>query len=189
MIERRPISFSGRWTPDAVRDRLAEAALALKTAAVGRSAPLDVWTKWPAAIVHDHNEAYGYDEAKAKPHRSSPAAISRMDETLSWVSRWLSREQCVRYGLADDAQAVLWLRATGRSWAWIGRARHEGWAAEKRRPPRGNSRPVLQEIEARALRFLANECNLARVEYREARELPDHGRRDASEKYADEASG
>lgn len=188
MAERRPIAFHGRWTPEAVRDRIAEAGLALKTAAVGRSAPLEVWTKWPAAVVHDHAEAYGYGEAKARPHRSSPAAISRMDETLAWISQWLSRAQCARYGLADDAQAIIWARAVGRSWAWIGRARHDEWHAQGRRPPRGNSRPVLQEIEAKALRFLANECNLARVEFREAKELPDHDRRDVREKMEEGAS-
>jgi hypothetical protein len=188
VTERRPISFSGPWTGPAVRDRVAEAALALRTASVGRQHPLERWTNWPLIAVDRAEEAYGYTETKPRPIRASAAAISRMDEVLDWISKWLSVDWCVRHGLADDAQTIIWLRASGRSWAWIGAKRHEVWHAKGQRPPRGNSRPILGEIEARALRFVANELNLARVEFREAKELPDHDRRDVREKLEDQGA-
>ena len=168
---RRPISFLGPWNVDAVRERVQEAAHAIRTANVGRNHPLDRWTNWPLIVIDSKQEAYGYTEETPRAIRASAAAISRMDEPLQWLSRWLNTENCRTYGLADDAQLVVWFRAKGWSWPRISKSRHETWHAQGIRPPRGNSRFALEQIEHKALRFVANELNLGRVEFRQAMEF------------------
>ena len=116
-------------------------------------------------------EAYGYTEVQPRAIRASAGAISRMDETLDWLSKWLNVENCKEHEMADDAQLVVWLRARGWSWARIAATRHEGWKAKDRRPPRGNSRFAVEQIEYRACRFVANELNLAKIPLRAATEF------------------
>jgi hypothetical protein len=168
---RRPTSFFGPWNTDAVRKRVAEAAHAIRTANVGRNHPLDRWTNWPLIVIDKREEAYGYTEATPRAIRASAGAISRMDETLEWLSKWLNVEHCQQHGMADDAQLVVWFRARGWSWTRISSTRHETWHAQGRRPPFGNSRFAVEQIEHKALRFVANELNLANVEFREASEF------------------
>lgn len=168
---RRPISFRGPWHADLVRARVAEAAHAIRSANVGRNHPLARWTNWPLIAVDLQQEAYGYTEERPKPIRASAGAISRMDETLDWLSKWLNVAACEQMGLARDAHDIVWARAIGWSWARIGSTRHETWYAKGERPPSGNSRFLLEQMEHKALRHVANEINLAKVPFREALEF------------------
>lgn len=164
----RRISFTGPWNAERLAARFVEAAIALKTASVGRNHPLEKWTTWPAVPVHKTEEAYGYTEVQQRPPRASPAAISRMDEMLALSAHHLSADRCAKAGLPPDAQVVVWLRASNTSFARIGLLRRERWHGIVKRPPGGNSRPSLVAIEIKTLRHLANELNLALVPYREA---------------------
>mgnify|MGYP000455670201 FL=1 len=168
---RRPISFLGPWNADSVRERVAEAAHAIRSANVGRNHPLARWTNWPLIVVDKKQEAYGYTEERAKPIRASAGAISRMDETLDWLSKWLNVAACEERGLARDCHDIVWARAIGWSWARISSTRHETWHAKGERPPSGNSRFLLEQMENKALRHVANEINLAKVPFREALEF------------------
>jgi hypothetical protein len=70
-----------------------------------------------------------------------------------------------------DSHDIVWARAIGWSWARIGRTRHETWHGKGQRPPKGNSKFLLEQLEHKALRFLANEVNLAGIPLREATEF------------------
>ena len=69
------------WTPSLVEERLSEAAFVLKRLPADRRR--GYFNVWPQ-IVHDFADKVGQE---ARPMRvlPSPAAISRMEETLSWT--------------------------------------------------------------------------------------------------------
>ena len=107
------------WTPSLVEERLSEAAFVLKRLpAERRRGYFNVWPQ----IVHDFADKVGQE---AKPMRvlPSPAAISRMEETLSWT-----------VGLDPIDGKIVGLRAHGERWkaiCWaVGMQRsaaHEHW--------------------------------------------------------------
>lgn len=107
------------WTPSLVEERLSEAAFVLKRLPTDcRRGYFNVWPQ----IVHDFADKV---EQEAKPMRvlPSPAAISRMEETLSWT-----------VGLDPIDGKIVWMRAHGERWkaiCWtVGMQRsaaHEHW--------------------------------------------------------------
>jgi len=107
------------WTPSLVEGRLAEAASVLKRLPAPRQ--LGYFNTWPA-YFHDFSDLVGQ---APQPMRisPSPAAISRMEETLDWT-----------IGLDPIDGKIVWLRAYGLRWKTIcrtvGRQRsavHERW--------------------------------------------------------------
>ena len=92
------------WTPSFVEARLAEAAFVLKRLPEPRRQ--GYFSTWPE-IVHDFADKV---EQEPKPMRvlPSPAAISRMEETLSWT-----------VGLDPVEGKIIWLRAHGERWKTI----------------------------------------------------------------------
>jgi hypothetical protein len=107
------------WTPSLVEERLSEAAFVLKRLpAERRRGYFNVWPQ----IVHDFADKVGQEP---RPMRvlPSPAAISRMEETLSWT-----------VGLDPTDGKIVWMRAHGERWkaiCWsVGMQRsaaHEHW--------------------------------------------------------------
>ena len=107
------------WTPSLVEERLSEAAFVLNRLPADRLR--GYFNVWPQ-IVHDFADKVGQE---AKPMRvlPSPAAISRMEETLSWT-----------VGLDPIDGKIVWMRAHGERWkaiCWaVGMQRsaaHEHW--------------------------------------------------------------
>jgi hypothetical protein len=104
-------------TPSEVESRFEEAASTLRRLP-DRRVP-GYFSTWPP-IVRDAIEAYGYDPARAPRIAPSPQAISRMEETFTWLA-WLD---------GDDAR-IVWLRAEGVRWkpiCWrMGISRATAW--------------------------------------------------------------
>ena len=107
------------WTPSLVEERLSEAAFVLKRLPADRRR--GYFNVWPQ-IVHDFADKVGQEP---RPMRvlPSPAAISRMEETLSWT-----------VGLDPIDGKIVWMRAHGERWkaiCWaVGMQRsaaHEHW--------------------------------------------------------------
>ncbi len=91
-----------RWTATMVEERLEEAADTLR-----RLPPVKVqgyFSAWPP-IVREFWEAFGWEEPRIRRGPPSPAAITRMDEAMEWLS-WLEPE---------DAKLV-WARADRMPW-------------------------------------------------------------------------
>jgi hypothetical protein len=163
---------SSPWTADTLRIRLQEAQTTLRRIAVsGRSPSLTV-TWWPD-IVRDHNEAYGYTPETSPRLQANAQQIERMEEVLTWITRWLTVEGCRRAGLVEDAGWIVMARAAGRSWERIGRERkvrygvteiHVVRGGPSKRVPGGNSRPSLMLIEQRTLNYVASELNRTNIE-------------------------
>jgi hypothetical protein len=107
------------WTPSLVEARLAEAAYVLKRLpAVKAQGYFSTWPK----IFYEFSDLVGQEP---KPMRilPSPAAISRMEETLTWT-----------VGLDPTDGKIIWLRAHGERWKTIcwtvglqRTAAHEHW--------------------------------------------------------------
>jgi hypothetical protein len=107
------------WTPSLVEARLAEAALVLKR--LPEVKVQGYFSTWPK-IFYEFSDLVGQEP---KPVRilPSPAAISRMEETLTWT-----------VGLDPLDGKIIWLRAFGERWksiCWtVGLQRsaaHEHW--------------------------------------------------------------
>jgi Domain of unknown function (DUF6362) len=108
------------WTVEMVEARLAEAAEVMR-----RLPPVRVpgyFNTWPAMVV-EFADRVGQQAEPMRLPPPSPAAIGRMEETLTWL-RWLE---------ADDAKLV-WARSDRTPWkaiCWqfgIGRATaHRRW--------------------------------------------------------------
>jgi Domain of unknown function (DUF6362) len=92
------------WTPSLVEERLAEAAYVLKRLPPERRR--GYFNVWPE-IIHSFADKVGQEP---KPMRilPSPAAISRMEETLSWT-----------VGLEAIDGRIVWMRAYGERWKTI----------------------------------------------------------------------
>ena len=108
-----------RWTPSLVEERLAEAASVLKRLPEPRRQ--GYFSTWPR-VLYEFSDLVGQE---ARPMRvlPSPAAISRMEETLSWT-----------VGLEPIDGKIVWLRAFGERWKTIcwkvglqRSAAHEHW--------------------------------------------------------------
>jgi len=93
-----------KWTPSLVEERLAEAASVLKRLPEPRRQ--GYFSVWPE-VIHSFADKVGQEP---KPMRviPSPAAISRMEETLSWT-----------VGLDPIDGKIVWMKAHGLRWKVI----------------------------------------------------------------------
>lgn len=93
-----------QWTPSLVEARLSEAASVLKRLPERRRQ--DYFNTWPEYLL-EFADLVG-QEPKPMRVRPSPAAISRMEETLGWT-----------IGLDPIDGKIVWLRAHGERWKAI----------------------------------------------------------------------
>ncbi len=139
------------WTPLLIEERMAEAADTLRRLPDTRIQGF--FSTWPATL-RDYWESYGLEEVRVRRGPPSHAAVSRMDESLVWLT-WL-----------DPADArIVWMRAAGEPWkavCWrVGLARsaaHQhwmygicviAWRLNGRRIPRNVSRrQVIEQSRA-----------------------------------------
>ena len=92
------------WTPSLVEARLAEAAYVLKR--LPKEKVQGYFSTWPK-MLYEFSDLVGQEP---RPMRvlPSPAAISRMEETLSWT-----------VGLDPIDGKIIWMRAYGERWKTI----------------------------------------------------------------------
>ncbi|MBF0341098.1 MAG: hypothetical protein HQL95_09090 [Magnetococcales bacterium] len=90
-----------KWTPKMVAERLEEAARTLRVLRVTGLKPLGYGSTWPD-VVHDPNEAFGWNATEIRLGPPTPESITRMDEALNWL-RWLE----------PDQMRLVWLHAEG----------------------------------------------------------------------------
>jgi hypothetical protein len=93
------------WTVEMVEERLVEAADVMR-----RLPDVRVpghFNTWPPVVV-EFADRVGQDPEPMRLPPPSPAAISRMEETLGWL-RWLKAEHA----------KLVWARAEGRPWKLI----------------------------------------------------------------------
>ena len=135
------------WTASIVEARFEEAAFTLRRLPDTRVP--GYFNTWPA-VVQSAFEAFGWERASMPRIAPSPGAISRMEETFTWLT-WLE---------PDDAR-IVWLRAENVPWkpiCWrVGLTRQSAWrrwvaalvtvsnrlsAASKRTPPKHDATGV-----------------------------------------------
>ena len=93
--------MDGKWTKEMVRDRMEEAVRTLRTLRVTGLKPMGYGSNWPD-VIHDPNEAFGWNNVEVQPGPPAPDAITRMDESLQWL-HWLEPDQARLVWLyADD---------------------------------------------------------------------------------------
>lgn len=92
------------WTPSRVEARLAEAAHVLKRLPAVRVQ--GYFSTWPK-IIYEFSDLVG-QEPRPMRFLPSAAAISRMEETLTWTA-----------GLDPVDGKIIWLRAYGVRWKTI----------------------------------------------------------------------
>lgn len=106
-----------RWTASMIEARFEEAAFTLRRLPDTRVP--GYFNTWPP-IVRSVYEAFGWDRARMPRIAPTPQAISRMEETFTWLV-WLE---------PDDAR-IVWLRAEGVPWkpiCWrVGLTRQTAW--------------------------------------------------------------
>jgi hypothetical protein len=135
------------WTPSLVEARLAEAAYVLKR--LPKEKVQGYFSTWPT-MLYEFSDLVGQEP---KPLRvlPSPAAISRMEETLSWT-----------VGLDPIDGKIIWMRAYGERWKTIcwavglqRSAAHQhwiyalcviAWRLNQRRVPKLRSRRYVIEM-------------------------------------------
>ena len=92
------------WTPSLVEARLAEAAYVLKR--LPKEKVQGYFSTWPK-MLYEFSDLVG-QEPRPMCVLPSPAAISRMEETLSWT-----------VGLDPIDGKIIWMRAYGERWKTI----------------------------------------------------------------------
>lgn len=148
------MTLPSSWTTDLVMERLTEAATTLRHTRSSDRGPRVVLTAC-YAVPADPATAYGYTAVRGTRTVPDPAAVTRLDQCIGWMSRWLSREACERARLAPDAGYIVWSRAAGVPRSRIAMERKRTWGAGALRIPGGNSKPSLIAIENAALDHLA----------------------------------
>ena len=93
------------WTPSAVEERFVEAAGVMKRLPEVRVP--GYFNTWPKMVV-EFADRVGQEPPQLRLPSPAPDAISRMEETLSWLA-WLD---------PVDAK-IVWLRANGERWKAI----------------------------------------------------------------------
>ena len=161
------------WTSHAVRDRLAEACRTLRMVDTARG-PNSRSTWWPDVVAHRMTD-YPSDTTAVSKVRATAEQISRMDEVMGWVTRWLSEGAVATTPhLVPDAGWLVMARASGMSYEQIGRKRNIRYGVVRtgkgpnRQVPGGNSRKSLMLIEARTLAYVATQLNNDRAAVRPA---------------------
>ena len=140
------------WTPSLIEERFVEAADVMKRLP-GIRVP-GHFNTWPT-MLREFADLVGQEPRPMRLPPPSAAAITRMEETLSWL-RWLER---------PDAK-IVWLRASGERWkaiCWtVGLARTAAnqrwiyalcviaWKLNGREPLRRRSRAHIIEVARRA---------------------------------------
>ncbi|NKD87738.1 hypothetical protein HEQ72_05395 [Haematospirillum sp. 15-248] len=94
-----------KWTPSLVEERLAEAADVLKR--LPEVKVRGYFNTWPR-MVDEFSDLVGQEPPKMRRPWPQPAAITRMEETLSWT-----------FGLDPVDAKIVWLRAGGDRWKTI----------------------------------------------------------------------
>jgi hypothetical protein len=94
-----------RWTPKLIEERLAEAAAVLKRLPEPRQQGF--FNTWPAHMV-EFSDLIGQEPRQTSLPPPSPAAISRIEEALSWT-----------VGLDPTDGRIVWMRAHGAPWKAI----------------------------------------------------------------------
>ena len=94
-----------QWTPSLLEERLAEAAFVLKRLPAERRQ--GYFSTWPKMRV-EFADLVGQTPEPMRLPPPSAAAISRMEETLSWT-----------VGLDPIDGKIIWLRAGGERWKTI----------------------------------------------------------------------
>lgn len=94
-----------QWTPSLVEARIVEAVDVLKRLPEERMQ--GYYSTWPR-IVPEFSDLVGQEPPRLKRPLPSPAAISRMEETLEWPKLLEPR----------DAR-IVWMRAAGERWKTI----------------------------------------------------------------------
>ena len=118
-------------TLEGVKQRLAEAADALRRLRMSGLKPGTMQAQWPE-VVRRVEEAYGWTGTRLRPPRPSPAEISRMDEAIGWLLL-----------LEADQRRIVWARAMGLSWRRL-------------EDMDGRSVRTLQNVHATALQRIAH---------------------------------
>jgi hypothetical protein len=126
--------MTAMWTEDAIKDRLKEAADTLKRLPPGTVRQR--MSGWPD-VVRQAAEAYGYGAATTRLAAASPAAISRLDETLAWL-----------FHLDIESRRIAWARASGVPW-------------RKLEDVDGRSHVTLRRVHDRAIRAILRRLNPA----------------------------
>lgn len=180
-MNQQRIIATAPWTAATVAARLRETVVVLSTAP-GAASPASRVTYWPDTVPAAQGKRAQQiatalalmqpsdpDAPPPKIH-GSPDQITRLDETLAWLSVYLCRPACAVAGLPSDAGWLVWARASGWSYARIGKARkiaHGGGETRGGGPslsiPWGNARPSLMKIERAALDHLATQLNRTAV--------------------------
>ena len=94
------------WTADEIKQRLADAGDTLRRLPKPRGLERNLQTAWPD-ILRDWL-AYGWNPTQVKRVAPSPQAISRLDETLSWLHLLTPTQRMVCW--ARDAEKMTWGR-------------------------------------------------------------------------------
>jgi hypothetical protein len=95
------------WNLENTKQRLVEAADALRRLSMHGIKPSGLRSQWPD-VIHRVEEAYGWTVGRVRPPRPSPAEITRMDEAIGWLL-WLDADQ----------RKVVWARSMRLSWRRI----------------------------------------------------------------------
>jgi hypothetical protein len=93
------------WTPSMIEERFIEAADVMKRLPDVRVP--GYYSLWPKAL-HEFADLVGQEPPRLRRPRPTPAAISRMEETLGWL-QWLD---------PIDAR-IIWMRANGERWKLV----------------------------------------------------------------------
>ena len=95
---------------------------------------------WPE-VVHEHGQAYGYGEVKARPFRPSPRDVSRMLGDLAWLQ-----------GIDKPLFRLIWWRSFDLPFSFIGARIGRSPETARRR-----YREAIMEVTKRAV--LGEEVN------------------------------
>ena len=140
------------WTVEMVEVRLEEAATVIR-----RLPPVRVpgyFNTWPAMVI-EFADRVGQQPEPMRLPPPSPAAISRMEETLSWL-RWLEGEDAKLVWARSDHtpwKAICWRFGIGRATAnrrWRYGICLIAWRLNCRRVPAKRSRRFVIERVRRA---------------------------------------
>lgn len=135
------------WTVEMVEARLAEAAEVMR-----RLPPVRVpgyFNTWPAMVV-EFADRVGQQAEPMRLPPPSPAAISRMEEALTWL-RWLDGEDAKLVWARSDRtpwKAICWRFGIGRATAnrrWQYGLCLIAWRLNGRRVPAKRSRSFVVE--------------------------------------------